>query len=495
VNRPIRRVSLALGILILALLVNLNWVQVVKSHAYRSDPANRRVLLDEYSRQRGTIIVDGKPVALSVKSTDRLKYLRTYPGGAMYAPLTGFYSLLYGQSALESVEDGVLSGSSEKLLGNRIADLLTGRDPRGGNVELTINAAAQDAAYRSMAKQKGAVVAVDPSTGAILAAVSTPSFNPAVLSSHNPDKIASAWRKLKNDPNQPMLNRAFDERYPPGSVFKVVVSAAALAAGRKPDARIAAPDRYRLPGTASASITNFDGERCGDGKTDTLVHALTISCNTAFAKLGVDLGDSAVRDEAAKFGINDQPRVCPLPVAASTLGPMIDQAALAQSSIGQRDVRITPLQAAMISAAVANNGALMEPYLVKQEFAPNLSVLSPTPAPHQLAAVLSPELDDQLKTMMQSVVQVGTGTAAQIPGVTVAGKTGTADTGQTGADGKPEPPDAWFSGFAPVTNAKIAVAVLIENGGVAGNETTGGKAAAPIAAAVMKAYLDDTKGR
>jgi len=493
-NRPIRRVAVVLGILMIALVVNLNWIQVAKSHAYRTDPANRRVLLDEFSRQRGTIIVDGKPVALSVKSADRLKFQRTYPGGATYAPLTGFYSLLYGQSQLEATEDSVLSGSDDRLLGNRITDLLTGRDPRGGNVELTINAAAQAAAYKSMAKQKGAVVAIDPTTGAILAAVSTPSYNPAVLASHNPNQVERAWHQLTNDPTQPMLNRALNQLYPPGSVFKVVVSAAALKGGYKPVTQIPAPDVYHLPGTSTATITNFDNERCGNGKTDSLIHALTISCNTAFAELGVKLGDSAIRDQAAAFGIDDQTRTCPLTVAPSSLGPMIDDAALAQSSIGQRDVRITPLQGAMISAAVANDGVLMTPYLVKQEFAPNLSTLSTADA-KQLSSVLSPELDNQLKLMMENVVANGTGTTAQIPGVTVAGKTGTADTGRTGPDGNPEPPDAWFTGFAPVQQAKIAVAVLIENGGVAGNETTGGKAAAPIAAAVMKAYLDDTKGR
>jgi penicillin-binding protein A len=493
-NRPIRRVGVVIGILMIALVVNLNWIQVAKSHAYRSDPANRRVLLNEFSRQRGTIIVGGRPVALSVKSGDRLKFQRTYPGGATYAPLTGYYSLLYGQSQLEATEDSVLSGSDDRLLGNRITDLLTGRDPRGGNVELTINAAAQEAAYKSMAKQKGAVVAIDPRTGAILAAVSTPSYNPALLASHNPDEVEKAWHRLTRDPDQPMLNRALNQLYPPGSTFKVVVSAAALKAGVKPTTQIPAPDVYHLPGTATARITNFDNERCGNGKTDSLIHALTISCNTAFAELGVKLDDTAIRDQAAAFGIDGQTRSCPLTVGPSGLGPMIDDAALAQSSIGQRDVRITPLQGAMISAAVANNGVLMTPYLVKQEFAPNLSTLSTTDA-KQLNTVLSPELDDQLKLMMQNVVANGTGTAAQIQGVTVAGKTGTADTGRTGPDGKPEPPDAWFTGFAPVVNSKIAVAVLIENGGVAGNETTGGKAAAPIAAAVMKAYLDDTKGR
>jgi peptidoglycan glycosyltransferase len=498
VNKPIRRVAIAVAVLVLALVVNLNWIQVVKSDAYRSDPANRRVLLDEYSRQRGSIVVQGKPIAQSIKTNDRLKYLRTYPGGAMYAPLTGYYSLYYGTHGLERTEDKVLSGSSDKLFGNRVADLLTGRDPRGGNVELTINAAAQEAAYKAMAKQRGAVVAIDPTTGAILAAVSFPSYDPALLSSHDPDKIEAEYKRLSNDPDNPMLKRAFNELYPPGSVFKVVTAAAAIRDGQKPGDQIAAPDAYQPPGTSTFKITNFDGERCGNGVTDTMKHAFAISCNTAFAKLAVDLGEDKIRDEAARFGIDDQSRVCPLPVVPSTVGAIADDAALAQTAIGQRDVRVTPLQAAMIAAAVANDGTLMQPYLIKQTLAPNLTVLSgPSPKPGQLSTILDPDDNRLLKEMMLDVVQApyGTGTAAQIPGVQVAGKTGTADTGRKLPNGKDEAPDALFSGFAPYDNPKIAVAVILENAGVAGNETTGGLAAAPIAKAVMQAYLADIKGR
>jgi peptidoglycan glycosyltransferase len=309
-----------------------------------------------------------------------------------------------------------------------------------------------------------------------------------VLSSHSPDSIHAAWTKYVNDKTNPMLNRAFEETYPPGSVFKVVVAAEALRNGRTPQTRVPAVDALTLPGT-NTKLRNFGGERCADGQTDTLIHALTISCNTAFAQLGMDLGTAKLREQAALFGINDKDSAVPVRVAGSSLGPIADQAALAQSSIGQRDVRITPLQAAMISAAVANHGVLMAPYLVDQEQGPNLATLHRT-QPTKFSDVMAADQADQLAQMMQSVVDNGTGTAAQIPNIKVAGKTGTADNGPQNPDGSyVNPPHAWFSGFAPVGNAKIAVAVIIENGGVAGNETTGGLAAAPVAQAVMKAYL------
>jgi peptidoglycan glycosyltransferase len=487
-NRPIRRVSIFVGVLLLAVVINLNWVQVIHGNAYRDNDANRRVALDEYKRQRGSIVVQGTPVAESVSTADALTYLRKYPAGPLYASVTGFNSLLYGQTGIEAAADGVLSGNDDRLFVQRLTNLLTGRDPRGGNVLLTINKQAQAAAFAALGNRRGAVVAMDPSTGAILAAVSTPSFDPNALSSHSADGIGKAWTTYKNDKSNPMLPRAFEETYPPGSVFKVVVAAAALKSGRTPETQIPAVDALTLPGTTT-KLRNFAGERCADGKTDTFIHALTISCNTAFAQLGIDLGVGALRDTASLFGINDKDSAVPVPVAGSSVGPIPDKAALGQSSIGQRDVRITPLEAAMISAAVANQGTLMTPYLVSEEQSSSLATLSHTD-PTKLSDVLTPAQANLLNQMMVSVVKNGTGTEAQIAGITVAGKTGTADNGPQKADGSyVNQPHAWFTGFAPADNPKIAVAVIIENGGVAGNEATGGKAAAPVASAVMKAYL------
>jgi peptidoglycan glycosyltransferase len=488
VNRPIRRVGAAIGVLMLALLINLNFVQVYKADSYRNNPGNRRILLDEYGRQRGSIVVQGAAVASSVKTKDRLKYLRKYADGPVYAPLTGYDSLFYGTTGMEQAASSLLSGDDNRLFTTRLSDLLTGRDPRGGDVVLTINRKAQEAAYKAMGKHAGAVVAIDPRTGAILAAVSTPSYDPNLLSSHSPTAIHAAYTKLNAEPSQPLLNRAFDQLYPPGSVFKVVVAAAALQHGRKPTTVLAAPTRLRLPGTTTY-LNNYGGESCSRNAKITLDNALTISCNTAFAKLAIGLGTPTIRAQAAAFGINDQGYSVPLNVAASTIGPVIDQAALAQSAIGQRDVRVTPLQAAAMVAAVANKGVLMTPYLVDQELAPNLSVLQTTSA-HVQSRPIDAAHDAQLVTMMEHVVSRGTGTPARIPGIVVAGKTGTADTGLKTPAGKAQAPDAWFAGFAPAATPKIAVAVIVENAGVSGNETTGGKVAAPIAASVMQAYLN-----
>jgi len=489
-NRPIRRVTIFVGILLLAVVVNLNWVQVIRADSLKDNSANRRTTLDEYKRQRGSIVLQasGTPIAESVPTKDALMYLRKYGAGPEYSAVTGFNSLYYGNTGIEAAEDSVLSGSDNRLFVERLTNLLTGRDVRGGNVLLTINKQAQDAAWTALGGRKGAVVALDPGTGKILAAVSSPSFDPNLLSSHSAAGIQAAYKKYNSDPNNPLENRAFDITFPPGSVFKLVVSAAALKHGRVPSSRIPAVNAITLPGTHT-QLHNFDGEQCADGKTDTLDHALTISCNTAYAQLGMDLGTDTIKQQAALFGINDNDFTMPLRVAGSSTGPIVDKAALAQSAIGQRDVRVTPLEAAMISAAIANHGTLMTPYLVAEEQAPNLSVLSHTDPTVQDQA-MTPEQASQLTSMMVDVVNKGTGTAAQIPNIQVAGKTGTADNGPEKADGTyVNPPHAWFSGFAPADNPKIAVAVILENGGVAGNETTGGLAAAPVAAAVMKAYL------
>ena len=487
-NRPIRRVGAALGVLLLALVVNLNVVQFFRASGYRNNPQNRRILLDDYARERGRLVVSGVAIATSVKTADRLKYRRKYPQGPVYANLTGYDSLVFGRTGMEQAGSAWLSGDANGLFTERLSDLLTGRDPRGGDIVLTINAKAQDAAYKAMGSRVGAVVALDPKTGAILAAVSTPSYDPSVLTSHSPDAIIKAYKTLSAAKNEPLLNRAFDQLYPPGSVFKVVDAAAALAHGRTPSTVVPAPTTLVPPGT-SRPLRNYGGESCSRTGKMTLDAALTISCNTAFAKLALSLGTPTIRSQAAAFGINDQPANVPLNVAASTVGAVPDQPALAQAGIGQRNVRITPLQAAAVVAAVANRGVLMKPYLVAQELAPDLSVKQ-TASPQVQSTAMSRANAAALTTMMEHVVSRGTGTPAQIPGVVVAGKTGTADTGLFTAAGKPEAPDAWFAGFAPAAKPEIAVAVLVENAGTSNNEITGGRVAAPIAAAVIKAYLD-----
>src|SRR3954452_21071591 len=515
-NKPIRKVSIALAVLFLALFANLNVVQVFQGDKYRNDSDNRRVLLNEYASARGAIIVDGDNVAYSVKTPDELKYQRKYPQGPIYAPATGYYSYVNGTGGDagggESLENDILSGDSSDLFTTKLGNILTGRNPRGGSVELTLNRDAQVAAYKAMKGgngklRRGAVVALDPSTGAILAMVSTPSYDPNKLASHNSDAIGSAWVAYNNNKQNPMLNRALREIYPPGSVFKVIDTAAALKYGIKPTTRIPAPNSYwpleptrksACPaGLAAPCVQNFEGETCDNGKDATLDLSLVKSCNTAFAALAVErLGGQRIKDQAEAFGIDGSQLSVPLAVAPSTIGTdadLSDNAALAQTSFGQRDVRISPLQGAMISAAVANNGTLMKPYLVKAELRPNLSVLKTT-EDQKLAQTMEPDVASDLATMVERVVDSpeGTGGPANItdlgPTVVVGGKTGTADVGITSAS-KVEP-DAWFSGFSLVKNVpKIAVAVVIENGGVAGNESAGGAAAGPVAKKVMEAYL------
>lgn len=481
-NRPVRRVALAMLVLFGLLVANANYVQVFQGDSLRADPGNSRVLLDEYERQRGTISVDGRPAAESVQTDDKLKYLRSYPDKGKYAAVTGFYSLIYGATGLEQTQNGFLSGSDNRLFTRRLSRLLTGRDPVGGNVVLTLNSRAQQRAMEGLGNRRGAVVAMDPATGAILAMYSSPSYDPNPVSSHEPNAIRAAYNKLTDDETDPLLNRAINQRYPPGSTFKVIVAAAALANGRTPDTVVDCPHRYTLPGTRT-QLRNFGDETCGGTERVTLQNALTNSYNTAFAKLGVDVGESEVRRAAAGFGIGTgEPLETPLRVSPSSLGDIDDDAALAQSSIGQRDVALTPLQGAMIAAAVANRGVLMTPHLVSQLQAPDLTVLDET-EPEKLSTATTPEVADQLTQMMRSVVQNGTGRSAQIPGVEVAGKTGTAENAP-GAQ-----PHAWFIGFAKNAGKQVAVSVIIENGGDSGNETTGGKAAAPVARSVMEAIV------
>ncbi len=565
-NKPMRKVAMALALLFLALFVNLNVVQVVKGSSYRDDSRNARVLLNEYSSPRGAIVLQGSGtnIAESRETKDELKYLRAYPDGPVYAPATGYYSFTYGSSNIENAENSILSGDSSKLFTTKLGDILTGRNPRGGSVQLTLNKAAQQAAYNAMRTsngqyKRGAVVALDPSTGAILAMVSTPSYDPNELSGHSSDRIARAYhcyaalnlpdqrrgesdkayktrygkavdtqiaerekacKGLPDDPTaafkahpnmeSPLLNRALDQTYPPGSTFKVIDSAAALKKGYKPTTSVPAPNTYwpfdptrtsACPkDLSSACIENFGGESCQNGKTASLEYAFAKSCNTAFAKLAVEkLGVSGIADQAQNFGLDSSQLEVPLPVAPSTMGPLSelgrDPSALAQTAFGQRNARMTPLQGAMLSAAVANDGTLMKPYLVAQELRPNLSTLDKT-RPQQLGQVIDSGVDQSLIQMMKAVITSpeGTGGPAQLTafkqssGVVVGGKTGTADVGATSAS--KVAPDAWFTGFALVKDQpRIAVAVLIENGGVQGNEATGGLAAGPVAKKVMTAYL------
>jgi peptidoglycan glycosyltransferase len=460
-------------VLFLALLVNVNVIQLVQAHSLRTNPNNSRLLLQEYSHRRGPIIVGGTTIAKSVKTRDALKYLRRYPGGRLYAPATGYYSLVYGAAAIEQHENDVLSGSGDQLFLHRVSGLLAGKPEQGGAAVLTLDRKTQRAAAQALGQRKGAVVALDPRTGAIKALVTYPSYDPAVLSSHDEKKIRAAWHRLTHDSNNPLLDRALSATYPPGSTFKIVDTAAALAHGYSPRTVIPAPDVLALPLT-SHEIHNFNGEVCSPSGEMSLADAFKISCNTAFGKLGLKLGATTLRRQAASFGFNHHHLGVPMPVAASVFPDKLNAPHTAQSAIGQYDVRQTPLQAAMLAAAVGNHGTLMQPYLVDRTLAPDLSVLHTT-TPRVFSHPMSPHVAKELTAMMRLVVAHGTGTRAQVPGVFVAGKTGTSE---------PEPVNAWFTAFAHSGGKQIAVAAVVPHAG-----HQGGVAAAPIVKKVIEAAL------
>jgi peptidoglycan glycosyltransferase len=486
-NTSLRRVSIAIMALIVLLLANATLTQVFTADGLRSDPRNQRVLLDEYSRQRGQISAGGQLLAYSTSTNGHFRFLRVYPNPLAYAPVTGFYSLRYSSAGLERAEDTILNGSDERLFGRRLADFFTGRDPRGGNVATTINPQVQQAAWDAMQQGcngpcKGAVVALEPSTGRILAMVSAPSYDPNLLSSHDVDEQSVAWQQLRDDPNAPMVNRAIAETYPPGSTFKVITTAAALQAGATEDTQLTSAPRISLP-NSSAMLENYGGTACGSGATASLRDAFAKSCNTSFVQLGINTGADALRSTARAFGLDSTPPPMPLQVAESTVGPISDGAALGMSSIGQKDVAVTPLQNALVAATIANDGVTMAPYLVQDLKGPDLANISTT-APAQVRRAVSAQVATTLTDLMIDAEQA-TQQKGAIAGVQIASKTGTAEHG---TDPRNTPPHAWYIAFAPAKAPKVAIAVLVENGGDR-LSATGGALAAPIGRATIAAAL------
>ncbi|GAA3535230.1 penicillin-binding protein 2 [Amycolatopsis ultiminotia] len=483
-NTPLRKVGMAMLVMIVLLLGTDTYVQVIKADAYRTDSRNQRVLYDEYSRQRGQIVApDGTVLAGVQASNDKFKFTRTYTDGAMYAPVTGYYSINYGAGGMERAEDDVLNGSDPRLFVRRLSDMVTGRDPRGGNVKLTIDPKVQKAAYDLMTKRgyTGAVVAMEPKTGRILAMVSTPSYDPNTLATHGKDQN-TAWTKYDKDPANPMLNRAISENYPPGSTFKLVTATAALESGIGPDTQINTAPNVQLPGT-SQTLENYAGEACpGNTFSDALAH----SCNVPFATFSGELGADKMKAAATNFGIGQPDLTVPLKVAPSTVGELDSQGALYQSGIGQRDVRLTPLQDCLLSATVANGGRAMKPQLVQSILAPDLSTIEDV-QPEELTgkAALS-ESNDKILTDMMIASESFTAGAGKDPALKIASKTGTAEHG---SDSKNTPPHAWYTGFAPSDDPQIAVSVIVENGGNRGLAATGGSVAAEIGRAAIAAHL------
>jgi peptidoglycan glycosyltransferase len=481
--RYIRHACAFCALLLAALLVNAARVQVVQSRLYDANPANRRATIARYGQPRGDILVGDEPVTGSTDTGEPLRFERSYRDGPLYAPVTGFASQTYGTTFLEHAGDGVLSGSDPMLSPLPLWNDVTGRLAPGGNVVTTLNRSAQEAAFRGLAGRKGAVAAIEPATGRILALVSSPSYDPGQLSG-NGEAVSSAWERLNHDPEKPMLNRAVRQTYPPGSTFKVVTAAAALDAGvvTDLDEPTDSPDPYRLPGTTTRLTNESDG--CYDAS---LRMAFEWSCNTVFAKLGVDVGVPGMVGMAQAFGFNDTGVRIPFGVAPSTFDPRVDRAQLALSSIGQYNTRATPLQMAMVAAAVANGGLLRSPYLVERTTRHTGETVAGSGL-HPVRQVMNPSTAVRLKELMADVVREGTGTRAAIPGALVGGKTGTAQHG-VGNSGVPY---AWFVSWAQAENAlepQVAVAVVVEDASADRGEISGGGDAAPIARDVMRAVL------
>lgn len=507
-KRSMRRLGAAVIVMVVALMANLTYIQVVKAVDYRHDPNNRRTVLEEYARARGQITAAGGVVlAQSNPTKDQYRYQRVYPGGAMYANLTGYYSLRYGPTGMERLQNDLLSGSDPALFVEQLSDLITGRDPQGGTVQLTIAPAVQKAAYDGLADKGyvGAVVALDTRSGAILAMASTPSYDPSPLAAHSEAKQRKAYNKLVEATPSPILDRSIGAVYPPGSTFKLVIAAAALSDGYQPDTEVTGARTITLPGTGGATLSNYNLENCanGTGAPVELIEALAHSCNTAFAQVAMDLGADKINDAAAAFGIDGQGMtIGGLPVAASRTGleadgavdgaagatggasGVPDEAVLAQSGIGQRDVALTPLQNAIVAATIANHGERMVPYLINRTTRPDLSIIDST-TPESAGQAVPATIAHQLRDMMIASERNTLG-AGSIAGVTIASKTGTAEHG---TNPKSTPPHAWYVAFAPADDPVVAVAVLVTDGGDRGLDATGATVAAPIGRAVIAAAL------
>ncbi|MFI1173311.1 penicillin-binding transpeptidase domain-containing protein [Streptomyces melanogenes] len=479
--RYIRRAAACCLLLLVALLVNAARVQVFQADALDADPANRRTTLARYGQPRGDILVDGDAVTGSRDSGQALRYERTYADGPLYAPITGYASQVYGTTLVEAAEDPVLSGTSPLL--KPLWGGLTRKRQRGGDAVTTIRAGVQRAAFRGLAGKRGAVAALEPGTGRILALVSSPSYDPGRLSGTG-RAVKGAWAALNADPDQPMLDRAIRQTYPPGSAFKIVTAAAALDAGAVTDvdAPTTTPDPYVLPGTSTTLPNEADG--CGKAS---LAYAVVVSCNTVMAHLGVKVGLPGMLEAVGRFGFNDTRLRIPSHVAKSNFDRKMGPDQLALSSIGQFDTTATPLQMAMVAAAVANGGELKYPYLVERTTTARGTTVAQN-GPRTYRQAMNPTTAAQLQQLMVDVVEKGTGTNAAIPGAKVGGKTGTAQNG-IGNRGHPY---AWFISWAQAPDAAqpaVAVAVVVEDAEANRADISGGGDAAPIAKAVMEAAL------
>src|ERR687891_275207 len=486
-ERQIRLVATGFLILFGLLALNINYIQVIAASDLANNPANKRLLIQEYDVQRGQILgADGRTVIATSEETEGArKYLRRYPEGRLYAHLSGYYSFVFGRAELEQTYNDELSGRAPEVALQTFVDEVLGRDRRGASLVLTIDPHLQQTAASGLGDRPGAVAAINPQTGEVLALVANPSYDPNVLYSHDGRAVRDAWKQLNADPDKPLVSVASDDFFPPGSTFKIVTAAAALENGQRPSTTYPNPPVLDLPQT-TADLHNFGGDHClGGASRISLADALKVSCNVAFAQVGLRLGAERLVEQAHRFGFSERIDF-DIPFQEGAIPDVgafeQDLPAVAQSAIGQRDVATNVLHLALIAGAIGNGGVLMEPKLVAEIRDQSGRVIRGL-EPEMWGRPMSGRNARTLTQMMQAVVDAGTGTAAQIPGVAVAGKTGAAQ--QAGG----EPPHAWFVGFAPAGRPTIAVAVVVLNGGDLGSEATGGALSAPIAKRVMELAL------
>ncbi|MEV1089781.1 penicillin-binding transpeptidase domain-containing protein [Streptomyces microflavus] len=483
--RYIRRAAAFCLLLLVALLANAARIQLFEADELDDNPANRRNTIVRYDQPRGNILVGDRAVTGNKETGEQLSFERTYLHGPLYAPVTGYASQTYGTTLIENAEDGVLSGTDSLLAPLPFWDEFTrGRQP-GGNVVTTVKESMQRAAYAGLSGRRGAVAALEPSTGRILALVSTPSYDPERLSGTG-SAVTDAWTRLNAAKSLPMLNRAIRQTYPPGSTFKIVTAAAALDARvvRDADAPTDTPSPYVLPGTR----TTLPNEATGCEQAS-LADAIRVSCNTVMAHLGVEVGLEGMVEAAGRFGFNETGLRIPSGVARSNFDTDMSDDQLALSSIGQFNTTATPLQMAMVAAAVANHGDLRVPYLVDRVTTADGDTVQQQ-GPRSYERAMSPSTAVQLQRMMVDVVENGTGSNAAIDGVKVGGKTGTA---QHGIDNSGLP-YAWFISWAQAPDSgrpAVAVAVVVEDASADRADISGGGSAAPIARAVMEAALEE----
>ncbi|AKN72619.1 penicillin-binding protein [Streptomyces sp. PBH53] len=482
-NKTIRRASVFALLLVLALLVRATWLQFYDGQALADDNDNRRNAIATYSRPLGNIIVAGDAITGSARTKGSdLAYKRTYKDGELYAAVTGYASQAYAPTQLEGIYKDLLNGTDNRL--KTVMDTVTGERADPGDVLTTIDPAVQKAAYRALGDKKGGAVAIDPKTGRILAAVSTPSYDPSSLT--DASTAGKAWKTLNADKDKPLTNRALRQPLPPGSTFKLVVAAAALEDGLydSVDQRTSSPDPYTLPGTVRPLENENKSAPC---KNASIRVALQYSCNNVFGKMAVDLGQDKVKAMAEKFGFNDDELDVPVRAYASVYPSGMDKAQTALTGIGQFDVTATPLQMAMVSAAIANGGKLVSPHMVSQITDSGGDVLKDYDDSTDTQEIISSTTAEQLQSAMETVVKDGTGTNALVDGATVGGKTGTAQHGENNS----KTPYAWFTSYGKSdSNGKeVAVAVMVEQSDAARSEVSGNGLAAPVAKAMMQAAL------